>query len=249
MSALPVTAGRIRAEHYLRTDTGTVRTRNEDNLLAMPEYGLWAVCDGMGGHDAGDYASTYIVEALQARSLPVLHGRRVRAIQSILAECNRHLVDYAQQNHFSHVGSTAVLLSLFSRRAAVIWVGDSRAYLLRGPTLRMISRDHNVAEQLLDDPENFRPGESSSAITRAIGGEPTLVSDLACVETLQGDCWLLCSDGVSGVLDETEIAGVMEQADDPASELVERALAAGSRDNCTAVVVRIESDVEKFTAF
>lgn len=236
-------------EHFQRTDAGTVRTRNEDNLIALPESSVWAVCDGMGGHDAGDYASTCIVEALRAREMPARHGRRIRAIRNTLAECNRHLLDYAREHRFAHVGSTAVVLSLFSRRAAVLWVGDSRAYLLRGQTLRMVSRDHNVAEERIDNPEDVQPGEPSEAITRAIGGEPTLVCDLACAETVHGDCWLLCSDGVSGVLDESEIAAVMKQADDPASELVERALAAGSRDNCTAVVVRIASEAEKPSRF
>lgn len=249
MTARLSNSGRISTVQFLRTDAGTVRTRNEDNLLAMPETSLWAVCDGMGGHDAGDYASQYIVEALRACPASTRHGNRIRALTNTLSRCNRHLLDYARQNHVALVGSTVVVLTLHRRQAVVIWAGDSRAYLLRDARLRMISRDHSVAEERLDHPGQPDSGEAPGAITRAVGGGPTLECDLACVETCPGDCWLLCSDGVYGVLGEAEIVRVLQQAQDPASALVEQALAAGSRDNCTAIVVRVEAEPERLSTF
>ena len=225
-------------DQFFVTDAGAVRERNEDDLLVRPEQGLWAVCDGMGGHDAGDYASQHIVGQLAALRLPDRHGNRIQAIRRCLRQCNRHLVDYAQANGFEHVGSTAVVLCLHGRRAALIWVGDSRAYRMRDGRLRMISRDHSVAEemaalgvqQVVDCP---------SAITRAVGATARIKIDMACLESRPGDVWLLCSDGVSGVLDSSEMLAILDCADDPAAELVQRAIAAGSSDNCTAVVVKV----------
>lgn len=225
-------------DQFLLTDAGVVRERNEDDLLARPEHGVWAVCDGMGGHDAGDYASQHIVDRLSALKLPARHGNRMQAIKRCLRQCNRHLLDYAQSNGFEHVGSTAVVLSLQGRRAALIWIGDSRAYLMRDGRLRMISRDHSVAEemaalgaqQVVDCP---------SAITRAVGATTNIKIDMACLESRPGDVWLLCSDGVSGVLDSDEMRTILEDAANPAETLVRRAIASGSSDNCTAVVVKM----------
>jgi len=225
-------------DQFLLTDVGSVRERNEDDLLARPEEGLWAVCDGMGGHDAGDYASQHIVGQLSALRLPDRHGNRMQAIKRCLRQCNRHLLDYAQANGFEHVGSTAVVLCLHGRRAALIWVGDSRAYRKRGERLRMISRDHSVAEEMAA--LGAQPVvDSPSAITRAVGATARIKIDIACVESRPGDVWLLCSDGVSGVLEPGEISALLTDAEDPAAELVRRAIDSGSSDNCTAVVVKV----------
>ena len=224
---------------FFLSDAGAVRERNEDDLLALPEHGIWAVCDGMGGHDAGDYASSHIVDQLARLRLPARHGNRIQAIRRCLRDCNRHLVEYARANGFEHVGSTAVVLCLQRRRAALIWVGDSRAYRLRGKRLRLISRDHSVAEEMaaLGASGNL---PYASAITRAVGATARLITDMVCLESRPGDVWLLCSDGVSGVLDTEEMRAILERAIDPAAELVQRAIDSGSRDNCTAVVVRVD---------
>lgn len=224
---------------FFLTDVGAVRERNEDDLLVLPERGLWAVCDGMGGHDAGDYASSHIVDELARLRLPARHGNRIRAIRRCLENCNRHLVDYARAEGFEHVGSTAVVLCLQGRRAALIWVGDSRAYLLRGDRLRMISRDHSVAEEMAAMGARADVAYAG-AITRAVGATAQLVTDMLCLESRPGDAWLLCSDGVSGVLGAGEMRAILERAADPAAELVRCAIDAGSSDNCTAVVVRVD---------
>ncbi|HMB38666.1 MAG TPA: PP2C family serine/threonine-protein phosphatase [Wenzhouxiangellaceae bacterium] len=225
-------------DQFLRTDAGAVRERNEDDLLARPEHGLWAVCDGMGGHDAGDYASQHIVGQLSTLRLSGRHGNRMQAIKRCLRQCNRHLVDYAQANGFDHVGSTAVALCLHGRRAALIWVGDSRAYLMRDGRLRMISRDHSVAEEMAALGAH-QVVDCPSAITRAVGATESIKIDMACLEARPGDVWLLCSDGISGVLDSGEMRTIMEDAADPSATLVHRAIASGSSDNCTAVVVKM----------
>jgi len=225
-------------EQFLLTDAGSVRERNEDDLLARPDQGLWAVCDGMGGHDAGDYASQHIVGRLAALPLPARHGNRMQAIRRCLRQCNSHLVDYARANGFDHVGSTAVVLCLQGRRAALIWVGDSRAYRMRDGRLRMISRDHSVAEEMAELGAQ-QVVDCPSAITRAVGATDRIKIDIACLESRPGDVWLLCSDGVSGVLEPAEISSVLTDAEDPAADLVRRAIDSGSSDNCTAVVVKV----------
>lgn len=226
----------VRIDQYLFTDAGVVRERNEDDLLARPKQGIWAVCDGMGGHDAGDYASQCIVERLSELDLPARHGDRVQAIKRCLRQCNRHLMDYARANRFEHVGSTAVVLCLHGSRAALIWVGDSRAYRVRAGKLRMISRDHTVAEELATP---GGPEVMDNAITRAVGATLRLRVDMMCVDSQPGDIWLLCSDGVSGTLDFNKLRSILEDTGDSAKKLVEYAISSGSRDNCTAVVIKV----------
>lgn len=223
---------------YMHSDTGTVRERNEDGLIALPDQGIWAVCDGMGGHHAGDYASQHIVGRLRRECFPERLGSRVRAIERCLRECNRHLVDYAERHEFPYVGSTVVVLCLQDRRATVTWVGDSRAYRLRDDRLRLISRDHNVAEEFADFGARI-VDDYPSAITRAVGGTSLLKVDMVCLESRPGDIWLLCSDGVSGTLGPESIRGILISAGDPAVALVREAIHCGSRDNCTAVVVGV----------
>lgn len=224
---------------FLCTDTGVVRSRNEDALLALPELGLWAVCDGMGGHDAGDYASGYIVSRLH--ELPDLShpGSRVRAIEQCLLESNRHLIAYTREQGAEYVGSTVVALMLDARSATVIWVGDSRAYRFRAGAVRLMSLDHSVAQEQADRGIAI-DDESPNAITRAIGVMDELKTDLISSEVCRGDAWLLCSDGVSGSVEQIAMARIVESGADPARELVELAIQNGSRDNCTAIVLRID---------
>lgn len=223
---------------FLHTDTGVVRSRNEDALLALPDIGLWVVCDGMGGHDAGDYASNHIVSRLSQLPFSEHSGRRIRALERSLQQSNSHLMDYTIAQGMSCVGSTVVALMLDHSRATVVWVGDSRAYRLRHNGIRMMSRDHSVAQEQADRglPLN---GDSSNAITRAVGVMPELEIDLISSQARRGDIWLLCSDGVSGSLEERAMAAILLDSHDPARELVDQAIQQGSRDNCTAVVVKI----------
>lgn len=228
----------LTATHFLHSDTGVVRSRNEDDLLALPEIGLWVVCDGMGGHDAGDYASHHIVSRLSQVPFPEHAGSQIRALERSLQESNAHLIDYTSSQGMDCVGSTVVALMLKDVRATVIWIGDSRAYRLRNQCIRMISRDHSVAEEQAEQGVAVND-ELSSAITRAVGVMPEFDIDLMVSQSCAGDTWLLCSDGVSGSVEEHQMAQILMTSHDPARELVDQAIKQGSRDNCTAVVVRI----------
>lgn len=239
LKAMPPPVDNARTGQFLCTDTGAVRSRNEDDLLALPEVGLWVVCDGMGGHDAGDYASRYIVSHLQSGQFSGHPGHRLRRFEQCLRESNAHLLDYTRSNGFDCVGSTVVALLLQYGRATVVWVGDSRAYRLRDHRIRLISRDHSVAEENADRGVRMDEGYSG-ALTRAVGVTPDVEIDLMSSQSRSGDTWLLCSDGVSGSLEEGAMTEILQNSPDPARDLVNQAIEQGSRDNCTAIVVRLE---------
>jgi serine/threonine protein phosphatase PrpC len=223
------------------THQGYYRQRNEDALLVQPERGLWVVCDGMGGHQAGDYASNWIVERLSDVELPARVGGMVNALKTSLTECNRHLREHARSNDLGQIGSTVALLVIHSDRAMVLWAGDSRVYRLRNGKLRQMTEDHSYAREVArntgKEMEDGQPG--SQAITRAVGANDELQLDCLVLEARPGDVWVLCSDGVSGSLDKAEMIDVLDSAEDPARALVERALENDSRDNCTAISVHI----------
>jgi serine/threonine protein phosphatase PrpC len=229
----------IRVRQFLHTDTGAVRSHNEDDLLALPDRNLWVVCDGMGGHDAGDYASSDIVSRLRHVRASGAAGSRIRDIERCLLDSNAHLLEYTQTQGLSCVGSTVVALVLGGNRATVLWAGDSRAYRLRDHRLRLISRDHSVAEEYAERGVAVDDGYSG-AITRAVGVIPELEIDIISGQTRPGDVWLLCSDGVYGSLQDQAMAQIMRESDDPARDLVEQAIEQGSSDNCTAIVLRLD---------
>lgn len=227
---------------YGYTHQGYVRQRNEDALLVQPERRLWVVCDGMGGHEAGDYASGWIVEQLSEVVLPPRVGGMVNALKTRLSDCNRHLREYARTNDLGQIGSTVALLVMHSDRAMVLWAGDSRVYRLRKGKLRQMTEDHSyaleVARSTGQQMEAGQPG--SQAITRAVGASEELQLDCLVLEARPDDVWLLCSDGVSGSLSAEEMMELLDSAEDPARAMVERALENGSRDNCTAISVHVQ---------
>ena len=224
------------------SEAGPVRDHNEDAWTRVARAGLVAVCDGMGGHDAGDYASGHIVERLQELESCRHHGDEIRAICGCLVACNQHLISHARSLGLGVIGSTAVILHLGFRRATVLWVGDSRAYRLRNHALRQVTRDHVPDYERPDVSGVANAGaERSGAITRAVGADPRLQIDRLCLDVEPGDVWLLCSDGVSTALTGKQITTFLE-ADFPQSrDLVHEAIRCGSTDNCTAVIVRINS--------
>ena len=224
------------------THQGYFRQRNEDALLVQPERGLWVVCDGMGGHQAGDYASSWIIERLGEVDLPARIGGMVNTLKSSLSECNRHLREYSRTHDLGQIGSTVALLVVHSDRALVLWAGDSRVYRLRDGKIRQMTEDHSYAREVEKNTgqpmDHGQPG--AQAITRAVGASDELQLDCLVLEARPGDAWLLCSDGVSGAVTSGEMLALLEASEDPSRALVERALENESRDNCTAISVHIQ---------
>jgi protein phosphatase len=229
-----------------RSHPGRVREVNEDACLEQPERGLWAVADGMGGHALGEFASRLAIRSLMDLPAPESLERYVIAAQERLQQANRRLRAEAARRDVPVIGTTIAALLASQRHCACLWAGDSRIYLYRAGRLRQLTRDHSQLEAVLSrhaarsDVTLDRP--PANLITRALGGADTLEVDANTIEVVDGDVFLLCSDGLSNEVSALSI----EQALLPgncrlASEaLLELALERGGRDNITVVVVRAE---------
>lgn len=234
-----------------RSDTGMIRPKNEDALLCRPDLGLVAVADGMGGAPAGDVASALAVEALEEcfnEGHPATTERMARAFE---AAHDRILREQESRPERRGMGTTltAVALDPSSRRFILGHVGDSRAYRLGGRGLELLSRDHTWVQEEVErgrlSPEAARNHPAGHILTRVLG-----VGDGARPDVEEGtlgpdDLLLLCTDGLTAVLDEEEIEEVLEEApasenglERPVDDLVERGHRNGSPDNLTVVLAR-----------
>lgn len=232
----------LRFEQGSRTDVGRVRNVNEDAYLARVQDALWAVADGMGGHAKGGWASTQIVAALDAVNLPVDFEAAVEAARAALEQANETIC-LAGIAEGKVIGSTVTLLLVRDHRYAVLWAGDSRLYRIRGGELELLTTDHSQVEQMVarglltrEEAENH---PMAHMLSRAVGARLDLALDQRFGEVLPGDMFLLCSDGLTRIVDDREIGALLVQ-DAPrraASSLVDLALERGAADNVTVVVV------------
>ncbi len=133
------------------THPGKVRSRNEDSFLAKPDVGVWAVADGMGGHEAGDLASQTIVRALGSIMRPNSPSELLNQCESRVMYANNRLLEIAEERGGIVIGSTVAVLLAFNFHYACVWSGDSRVYLIRGGEITQVSRDHTQVQQLVDE--------------------------------------------------------------------------------------------------
>ncbi len=232
------------------THTGKVRKLNEDALFEAPQRGVWAVADGMGGHHAGDVASRSVVDAMRrvdGGSLTEL----IDATRNQLSLVNAELFEQGRGGPARIIGSTVVVLLAHGRKLAVAWAGDSRAYrrAAGGNTLEALSQDHSRVTELIAlgelTPELAESHPEANIITRAIGVAPQVEIDIRLYDVEPGDTLLLCSDGLSRYLTESEINQLLglPSCTRSVEQLLQRALQSPARDNITAIVVRaIEDD-------
>jgi protein phosphatase len=239
-------ASQFRWTSSARSDAGRVREINEDACLDQPGTGRWAVADGMGGHAVGDLASRLVIDALSRIPSPVSLKALIAEARTRLTAANRQLRDEAARRQVQRIGSTVVVLLACDRFCGYLWAGDSRIYLYRGGQLQQLTRDHSQVEQLKSlgviTDEEARHHPAHHMITRAVGATDVLDLDDDAIEVVDGDVFLLCSDGLSNELSDEEIITVLTSAEreNASEELVELALARGGRDNITAVVVHAE---------
>ncbi len=236
-------SGRVKQNWAATTDIGRVRSHNEDAVLASPP--LFAVADGLGGHEAGEVASSIAIETLRdhAPRRPDANalGRAVRA-------ANRAVIRAAREGVGREgMGTTVTAAIVEGTRIVIAQVGDSRAYLLSGGALSRVTQDHSLvgdmirAGQLSEAEARVHPHRS--VITRALGSDPNLIVDTFEVDAAPGDRLLLCSDGLTSMLTDERIAELLGGYRDPATTthaLVEEANESGGQDNISAVVVDIE---------
>jgi serine/threonine-protein phosphatase Stp1 len=229
-----------------RTHVGLRRKVNEDSIFERTERGLWAVADGMGGHEAGDVASAKVVEAF--RSLPIVYGldELVEAAIDALYGVNRELIELAQSGgHARTIGTTVVGLAIADGHFRCFWAGDSRAYRIRNGQIRRLSRDHSLVQDLVDagmlKAEEAEKHESANVITRAVGVSEDLQVDSSTGDADAGDIFLLASDGLTRLVDDYEILEELTSApmNQAADKLVELVLARGAPDNVSIVLTQV----------
>lgn len=228
-----------------KTDVGRQREINEDNMIARPDYGLWCVADGMGGHAAGDFASGRIVEELASIGVPAsIEDLQVRFMERI-TRANDAILTHARQLDSGTIGATVVSLLVQGSDYACIWSGDSRVYLMRAGQLVQQSRDHTEVRALLDSgsitEEEAANWPRKNVITRAIGVTELPQCDMVTGQLQEGDYFLLCSDGLTEHFEDPDIAAAMAARGEPQAlcdYLIAETLERGARDNVTVIAMR-----------
>jgi len=231
------------------THTGMVRKVNEDSYISRDDIGLWSVADGMGGHQAGDVASQMVTNCLDSVPFSPNIGELLQATRTALHSANSKLIGMVGQFESGRVpGSTVVVLLIHGNEAAVVWAGDSRIYRLRHGQAEQITRDHSHVQELVDQhlisPEEAESHPMANVITRAVGIEEPLELDVLHLDFMEGDQFLLCSDGLSRLLSMVEIQNLMQtiSLEESVKTMVHTALVRGAPDNVTVVSVQSDDD-------
>ncbi|MDR1103841.1 MAG: protein phosphatase 2C domain-containing protein [Endomicrobium sp.] len=255
----------MKISYYAKTDVGAVRTENQDSYGINSKKNLFIVCDGMGGGAAGAFASKTAVEVMLKSFDKLtldnitavtgnggLNSENLRPAASIML-ANRYLNNLTlKYPKLKGMGTTAVAVK-FEHELSLLRVyhtGDSRVYRLRAGVLELLTKDHSKINELIDagkmKEEDVKSAEIQSMITRAVGTEPTVKVDYTTYETKEGDCYILCSDGLNGELSDSLIKEIIEKnINDLASltnNLITSANKAGGKDNTTVIALKIETD-------
>lgn len=229
-----------------RTHVGLRRKVNEDALAVRTDRGLWAVADGMGGHDAGDVASAKVAEALLRLPTSYLLDDLVNNALAAMQRVNGELVALAGSTGASRaIGSTVVGLAIANEEYRCFWAGDSRAYRIRNGNIAQLSRDHSLVQDLVDagmlDSKEAEHHPNANIITRAVGANGELTVDTASGDAHRGDLFLLASDGLTRLVRDDELAAVIASRplEAAADTLVDMVLARGAPDNVTLIITRL----------
>jgi PPM family protein phosphatase len=228
-----------------RSDTGLIRAINEDSGYAGPR--LLVIADGVGGHAAGEVASSVAVASMAALDEDSPGGDLLERLSGAVTNANRHLRDMVHGDpDLKGMGTTLTALLRAGSRLGLVHVGDSRAYLLRGETLQQLTHDHTFVQTLVDEgritAEEADHHPQRNLITNSLDGREDIELDLSVRETKAGDRYLLCSDGLSGVVSEDTLRDtLLDEADTDVvvERLVDLALKGGGPDNITAIVADV----------
>ena len=243
---------------YAKTDIGAKRQTNQDYVFcSMQPVGslpnLFIVADGMGGHKAGDLASRYTVEEF----LEVVRNSKadnpITVIEEAVTKANLMLIQKSKESiDYEGMGTTLVVATIIGRSVYIANVGDSRLYLINNE-IQQITRDHSLVEEMISlgeiDRKKARTHEKKNIMTRAIGVDSEVVADFFEIDYSDGDIILMCSDGLSNMIDDDEIKLIVNQGTDLSeitNKLIETANRNGGRDNISVVLV--EPDYEEVKA-
>ena len=240
---------------YAKTDIGARRQTNQDFVFcSMQPVGslpnLFIVADGMGGHKAGDLASRYTVEEFLETVRNSEADNPITIIEEAVAKSNLLLIKKSKESiDYEGMGTTLVVSTIIGRSIYIAYVGDSRLYLVNNE-IQQITRDHSLVEEMISlgeiDRKNARTHEKKNIITRAIGVDSEVVADFFEVDYVDGDIILMCSDGLSNMIEDEDIKLIINQGTDLSEitdKLIDEANKNGGKDNISVVLV--EPDYEE----
>jgi protein phosphatase len=240
---------RVLFETGAATHVGKVRSRNEDCHLTRPEVGLWAVADGMGGHEDGDFASRAVIGALESMEAANSASELLTLCENRIFDANSQLQEISRQRGIV-TGTTVVVLLISDGHFAALWCGDSRLYRVRHGEITQISRDHTEVQDLLSNgaitPEQASNWPGRNVITRAIGVFEIAELELSSDPLNANDTFIMCSDGLTQHVCDAEILQCLSDNHSPqqaCDRLIELTLERGALDNVTVVVVRYSPDL------
>ena len=246
------------------TDTGIVRGKNEDSIGFDSSLGLVVLADGMGGHRGGEIASSMtvdtVIDKLQ-QSLPDLtsgeideasgFSRESICIQDAVVEANQLVFESAEANpDHKGMGTTVVVLQFYNNSFSLAHIGDSRCYRLRSDRFEQITKDHSLLQELIDrgfyTPEEARKSMNKNLVTRALGIDPIVMPDIQEDIVLKNDIYLLCSDGLTDLVEDEDIYLTIKQfsanLEEAAKQLITKANQNGGKDNISVMLCRIDDD-------
>lgn len=242
-------------QYWGLTDPGSIRTQNQDTYLIEQldrNSLICVVCDGMGGAKSGNIASSLaaevFVQEVKRCYSPMMDREKLdQMLRGAVKLANFTVYDQAQQfEEFDGMGTTLVALLLKGKKATVINVGDSRAYGINADGIFQLSTDHSVVQMMVDrgelSPEAAKNYPGKNLITRAVGTDPVVLSDMTHLDVAKGDCFLLCSDGLSNMMDDQEILFEVVHGTDKADccqRLLDIAKSRGAPDNVTSVLILV----------
>ncbi len=229
-----------------QTHCGNVRNINEDSLLVVKDFPLFAVADGMGGHQAGDIASKMIIDNLTKLTPKNTLKQSLSIVKKSLLKTNQEIISYSNRELPGlTMGSTVVVMLCNNSQAACLWAGDSRLYQFRNNSLSQLTEDHSYVTDLVKEglllPEEAINHRFSNMITRAIGVVPTVDLGLISLNINVGDTYLLCSDGLYNEINDNEISQTLFNSDVYRSsvQLLNLCLSRKARDNISFIIARV----------
>ena len=229
------------------TDAGRQRGLNEDAVVWDEAARFAVLADGMGGHNAGEVASAMVIETVASTLREAGGGDMKRLLRRAVVEANRQVYAAAQADpQLQGMGSTVVVARFTPRRLVVAHVGDSRLYRWRDGQLQQLTADHSLVQEMVQGglltPEQARVSPHRNVITRAIGTEPAVAVEVASFDSRRDDRVLLCSDGLTDMVEEVRIGEMLRRVESPEAasrELVALANAEGGSDNISVIVANV----------
>ena len=246
------------------TDVGIVRKKNEDTIGYDSALGLVVLADGMGGHRGGEVASSLTVESIidtMQKQLPAIDVHHTDSVSgfSLVSICVQNAIDQANDLVFKTseanpanrgMGTTIVVLQFYNNTISLAHIGDSRCYRFRADTLDQLTRDHSLLQELIDrgfyTPAEARHSMNKNLVTRALGIDPVVTPDIQEEIVLKNDIFLLCSDGLTDLVEDEDICLTIKQFSDnleeAAKQLITKANQKGGLDNISVMLCRVDED-------